>query len=97
MAEVLASQKIMLQRRGKDTSRDDQEMSQIFAKHLDDIMTWLDAQPHMDVLYVHYSHVIQQPLTSAETVKDFVGQPLDVRKMAAVVDVALYRNRALRD
>ena len=97
MAEVLASQKIMLQRRGKDTSRDEQEMGQIFAKHLDDITAWLDAQQHMDVLYVHYSHVIQQPLTSAETVNDFVGQHLDPRRMAAVVDVALYRNRAPRD
>jgi hypothetical protein len=97
MAEVLASQKIMLQRRGKNTSRDTQEMGQIFAKHLDDITAWLGAQPHMDVLYVHYSHIMQQPLTSAETVNDFLGQHLDAHKMAAVVDFTLYRNRAPRD
>jgi hypothetical protein len=97
LAEVLASQKIMLQRRGKDTSRDDQEIGRIFATHLDDITAWLDAQPHMDILYVHYSHIIQQPLTSAETVSGFLGQPLDAHRMAAVVDLTLYRNRARRD
>ena len=97
MAEVLVSQKIMLHRRGKDTSRDEQKMDQIFAKHLDDITAWLEAQPHMDVLYVHYSHVMQQPLTSAETVNNFLGRRLDVHKMAAMVDLTLYRNRAPRD
>jgi Sulfotransferase domain len=97
MAEVLASQKIMLQRRGKDTSGDDLQMSQSFARHLDDITAWLDAQPHMDVIYINYSAVMTQPLTSAETIKRFLGKHLDAHKMASVVDPSLYRNRAPRD
>jgi hypothetical protein len=97
MAEVLASQKIMLQRHGKATSGDDQEMGQLFARHLDDIMAWLEAQPHMDVIYINYSTVMTQPLTSAETIKRFLGQHLDAHKMASVVDPTLYRNRAPRD
>jgi hypothetical protein len=97
MAEVLASQNIMLERRGKDPSTDDQEMAQRFAIHLDDITAWLNAQPHIDVLYVHYSDVLHRPLASAEQVKRFLRNRLDPHKMAAVVDQALYRNRAARD
>ncbi len=97
MAEVLASQHIMLERRGKDTSTDDQEMAKRFAIHLDDITAWLDAQQHMDVLYVHYNDVLRHPLVSAERVNHFLGNCLEPHKMAAVVDQALYRNRVIRD
>jgi hypothetical protein len=97
MPEVMASQHMMLKRRGKDTSTADQEMAQRFALHLDDITAWLAAQPHMDVLYVHYNDVLRHPLASAEKVNRFLGNRLDATKMAAVVDPALYRNRAARD
>jgi hypothetical protein len=97
MTEVLASQNIMLARRGKNASTADQEMAQRFAIHLDDITAWLAVQPHMDVLYVHYNDVIRHPLASAEQVNRFLGNRLDAPKMAAVVDPALYRNRAAPD
>ena len=96
MTEVLASQRIMLQRRGKEMSDDDQEMGQIFTRHLDDITAWLDTQPHLDVIYVNYSDVMAQPLASAETIRRFLGNRLDAHKMASVVDPSLYRNRAPR-
>jgi len=97
LQEVLASQKIMLARRGKDTSGDDQEMARHFAKHLDDMAAWLATQQHMDVMYVGYHDVFRHPLRSAETVNRFVGHRLDPHKMAAVVEPTLYRNRAPRD
>jgi hypothetical protein len=97
LEEVLASQKIMLARRGKDTSGNDQEMARHFAKHLDDIAAWLATQQYMDVMYVDYHDVFRHPLSSAETVNRFVGHRLDPHKMAAVVDQTLYRNRAPRD
>jgi hypothetical protein len=96
MTEVLASQHFMLERRGKGTSIDDQEMARRFAIHLDAITAWLDAQPHMDVLYMHYNDVMRHPLASAEQVQRFLRNRLDPHKMAAVVDQALYRNRAAR-
>jgi hypothetical protein len=97
MTEVLASQRIMLQRRGKERSDDDQEMGKIFTRHLDDITAWLDTQPHMDVIYVNYSDVMARPLASAETIRRFLGNRLNPHKMASVVDPSLYRNRAPRD
>jgi hypothetical protein len=97
MAEVLASQNIMLKRRGKNPSTDDRKMAQPFARHLDETTAWLNAQPHIDVLYVHYNDVMRHPLASAEKVKRFLGNRLDPHKMAAVFDQALYRNRAARD
>jgi hypothetical protein len=97
MEEVLASQKVMLKRRGKHTSRDDQEMGSRFANHLADIAAWLKTQAHIEVLYVNYADVMNYPLASAEQVNRFLGNGLDPQKMATAVDQTLYRNKAPRE
>jgi hypothetical protein len=95
LPEVLASQKIMLHRHGKSGQEaDDQKMAQAFARHLAAVTAWLAEQPHMAVLYVDYNEVLTHPVASAQAVQHFLGNRLDVQRMAAVVDQALYRNRA---
>jgi Sulfotransferase domain len=94
LAEVLASQKIMLQRNDKSVQGDDADLRKMFDKHLGEITAWLAQQDNMAVLYMNYNEVMTQPRASAKAVNHFLGNRLKVSKMVAVVDHALYRNRA---
>lgn len=95
MTEVLRSQRTMLHRHGKDSQPiDDEKMGQLFAKHLEEAYAWLAMQEHFQVLYVNYEDVMTAPLANAQRVNQFLGNRLDARKMAAMVDPTLYRNRA---
>jgi len=94
MTEILASQRKMLERRGEatDTMKDDQ-MAALFEKHLYAVEQWLQAQPNMKVLDVHYSEMLADPLPQIRQINQFLGDQLDAEKMATVVDPDLYRNR----
>ena len=46
------------------------------------------------LLLVEHSGAIADALDTAEKVNRFLGGGLDVAKMAAMIDAALYRNRA---
>lgn len=98
MAEILASQKQMLIRRGEPTDRaSDEEMAAVFQKHLRKIETWLEEQPNMDVLYLDYAAILSEPAAQAAAVASFMGEMdgrnLDVQAMAAVPDERLHRQR----
>ncbi len=95
MDEILASQRKMLVRRGEDPDKmDDAQMSALFEKHLAETERWLAQQPNMQLLYVHYSEVLADPLPHIAQINAFCGGQLDEQKMASVVDPNLYRNRA---
>jgi len=97
LQEVLASQQIMLQNRGADTSGpDDATMGELLAQNLSDAKAWLRQQAHIDVLVVRHADAMAEPLACAQRIRQFVEQPLDVHAMAAVVDPSLYRNKASR-
>ena len=94
MGEVLASQKVMLERRGeKGAGVSDEEMAEKFAKHLKQVEDWLEKQSCLDVLYVKYSEVISRPESHVKTVNEFLGGGLKEDKMAKVIEKALYRQR----
>jgi hypothetical protein len=94
LPEVLASQSKMLTRRGESSGTDDSRMKDIYEKHLRKTKELLSSSAHFDVLDLRYKHVIENPAAAAERLRDFLGQPLDVQKMAQVADKELYRNRA---
>jgi hypothetical protein len=94
IAEVLASQKKMLERRGTKDSIPDDKMAAFFRKDIERVEAWLAKQPNIDVLYLHYSDVMKDPAANAERINGFLGGGLDVNKMAEVADPKLYRNRA---
>jgi hypothetical protein len=93
--EVLSSQRQMLIRRGEpaDTIADG-KMAALFEKHVQRVEDWLDQQPNIDVLYIHYSDVLADPAEQAQRVNRFLDNALDAEKMAQVVDPNLYRQRA---
>ena len=92
--EILASQRKMLINRGEDPDKmDDAQMTMLFENHVRQVESWLAQQPNIEVLYVHYSDVMADPLTAINSMGRFLGRDLDVRAMAEVVDPDLYRNR----
>jgi hypothetical protein len=95
MHEMLASQRRMLERSGRDKKDDnDEEMARLYGKHLNQIEKWLETQEHIDVIYVNYSDVIERPRENADSVNRFLGSRMRVEKMVEAVDKSLYRNRA---
>lgn len=95
MAEILASQRRMLVRRGEDPEKvDDEKMAVMFEKHLLRVTSWLTARPNFDVLYVHYSDILADPADMSIRIARFLGRQLDIEAMQSVVDPALYRQRA---
>ena len=96
MSEILASQRKMLIRRGEDPDKmDDAQMAALFERHVQNVEQWLKKQPNFEVLYVHYSDVMADPLPEINRIGRFLGRDMDVRAMAEVVDPNLYRNREL--
>jgi hypothetical protein len=94
MSEILASQKEMLIRRGEPTDTvSDEKISQNFFAHLRKVEAWLEQQPNFDILYINYNDVLKNPLANIERIRGFLGNGLDTRGMAGVVDKALYRQR----
>jgi hypothetical protein len=94
MEEILASQRAMLRRSGQeDTEVSDDKMANNFEKHLRHTEDWMSRQDHMSVLYIHYNEALEDPATHAKLVNDFLDGWLDEKKMAEVVEVALYRKR----
>jgi hypothetical protein len=93
LEEVLASQKTMLQRNGKQTGVDDVTMMRVFHKELAKVEAWLKSQANFRVFFADYNRLIADPLAVAAAVNEFLGGQLDVQAMAAAVDPAQYRNR----
>ncbi len=94
MEEVLVSQRQMLVRRGESGDAiGDERMALLFRKHLRQVEAWLGNQPNVEVLYVSYNEVLENPVEHAQKINQFLGSRLDVEQMAAVVDQALYRQQ----
>jgi len=94
MKEMLASQGLMLQKLGgEDAKVGDEEMAGRFEKHLRRVESWLARQPNIDVLYVKYNDIIQEPLRYAQSVNRLLGGWLNEERMAQMVERSLYRQR----
>jgi hypothetical protein len=94
MQEVLASQSVMLERRGEQGGKaTDQTLGTVFTQHLDRTERWLAMQKHMTVLPVNHHETIADPEETATRVAQFLDLPLAVEAMARAVDPRLHRQR----
>ena len=92
--EMVASQRRMLERLGKDPGAlTDERRVAMFRAQLDDCETWLAQTPGFKYLRVDYNALVTAPDESLAAVAAFLAVPLDVAAMAACVDPSLYRNR----
>ncbi|MBV5276183.1 MAG: hypothetical protein JZU52_21950 [Lamprocystis purpurea] len=96
LREVLASQNVMMERRGTapDSSAPPEEMIPLFEAHLRAIDDWLSRQERFSVLNVRYDDVMKDTLTIAGRLDEFLGGGMDLQAMASAVEPILYRQRA---
>ena len=94
MKEILASQKVMLKRLGKEPGDiSDDKMMQSFENHLEKVMGWLMMQSTIKVINIRYNQVLEQPYENAKRVAHFLKKRMDIEKMTSVVEKSLYRQR----
>ena len=94
LAEVMASQDQMLQRRGTyKEGANSEAVSSAFEKHLREVYLWLNGKPHVRALRIRYHDVLRDPESVGETLARFLGLKLDLAAMLKRVDASLYRNR----
>jgi hypothetical protein len=91
--EILASQRVMLQRHGMADGVSEEQMSKLFRAEIDSFYQWVKRQAHVEMIDVDYNRMLQNPRPETERVNSFLGNILDVDMMASVVDGSLYRNR----
>ena len=93
LREIVASQNKMLVRRGEKNDTPDERAVQLLEEQVRDARFFL-RRPQFQVLELNYGEMLQGARPAALRMAQFVGEGLDVDKMAEVVDVQLYRNRA---
>jgi len=95
MVEVLASQRAMLERRGAaDHQPPDETMKTLFEKHLMEVEHWLQEQENVEVHFVSYNEVLENPTKEVAKVGAFLDLESGLEEMAAEVDHQLYRRRS---
>lgn len=93
--EVVASQALMLERRGrKAPEADERRMTAICARELDFLDAWLARRSDLRALSVSHRALLDEPHAQAGRIARFLHRDLDLQAMAASVDVSLYRQRA---
>lgn len=92
--EMIASQNVMLKRKGiKDDGISDEVMAKKFESHLSKIEAWLEKQNFIDILYINYNNVLQNPFKNAQRVNMFLENRLNIDNMVGVVEKSLYRQK----
>ena len=94
LEEVLASQHTMLQRQGRQGANLKRgRLADVFAEQLREVFGFIEERT-ISCLRVQHARAIQDPQSVADRVNSFFDGSLDAAAMAAVVDPALYRQRA---
>jgi hypothetical protein len=93
LREIVASQNKMLVRRGEKNDTPDERAVALLDEQVRDARFFL-RRPQFEVLEMNYGEIVQRARPQAQRMAEFLGRPLDVEKMAQVVDVQLYRNRS---
>ena len=95
ISEVLASQRVMLERRGKaDAGGDDERMAGLFERHLEKLERFVESNPAMSLHTIEHRQALEAPDRVASELNAFLGGRLDAEAMARAVDPALHRNRS---
>jgi hypothetical protein len=95
MSEILASQRKMLIRRGADSDKiSDEQMSQVFEKHLQNVEEWISKQANITYLDVDYNKLIETPFPFIDQVNKFISLELNLAQMVKIIDPNLYRQRS---
>ncbi len=95
LSEVIASQDVMLARRGRGGSDMTKEkLIALFEKQLGEFDEWVKKQPNFRMLYLSYNDTLQDPRPTVRALNEFLGGKLNTAAMEKVIEPQLYRQRA---
>ncbi len=93
--EVVRSQNVMLQRKGKGT--DDlpaEQIKKLYLSQIDKVQSYTSEHAsHFQLIEIDYNSVLEDPAPRIEQLQTLLGD-LDASAMQTVVEPSLYRNRA---
>jgi hypothetical protein len=94
MGEVLASQRVMLERQGaRGDARSADLLRREYGRQMRNVRRWLAQQPNVRTLLLSYHEVLANAEGTAQAIRRFLGGGLDVERMTAAVDVSLHRQQ----
>ncbi len=91
--EVIASQNAMLEARQEPRAVADARTREHYEEHLRQVERFLERRSCFSALMVAYADVLAHPREQSTRIAAFLGGGLDVARMAAVADRALYHHR----
>jgi hypothetical protein len=94
LCEVLASQRAMLERQGREGANlSAAQLRAVFENQLRRVKSWLAAQGNVETLFLIFGDVLADPGAAATAINHFLDNTLDVAAMARAVDGTLYRQK----
>jgi predicted AlkP superfamily phosphohydrolase/phosphomutase/tetratricopeptide (TPR) repeat protein len=90
--EVIASQQKM---RKKNTEVFPVSLYNSYHKQLEFIEKWKENEPGVELIYIDYKDVLDNPGESLDKIVSFIGMELDKAEMAKCIDRSLYRNKTV--
>jgi hypothetical protein len=93
LEEVLASQRVMLERHGMADGVKEEQMAALFRAEIEAFYKWVAGQSHVELIDVDYNRMQQDTRAEVARVNQFLGGVLNEDAMTSVVDGSLYRNR----
>lgn len=92
--EVVASQRAMLDRMGKNSSElSESQLVDALTQQSCNVIREMTARPNVRLLHLQHSDLIRAPATVARSIADFLHVTLQIDAMVDVVDPSLHRIR----
>ena len=91
LSEVVKSQQKMI---GKDIDTLPIKLFESYKKQLKTVDNWKDKEPEVELIYVDYKNLINNPEEAIDNIIAFTGLELNKEKMIGSIDKSLYRNKA---
>jgi hypothetical protein len=90
LSEIIKSQQKMI---GKDQDVLPIKLFEAYNKQLNQVETWKQKEPGVELIYVKYKDVLNNPEETLKKVTSFIGLDLNTTEMMECVDKSLYRNK----
>lgn len=92
--EVVKSQQKMV---GKNPETLPISLLNAYYDQLDHIEVWKEKEPGVELVYVDYQDLLNNPDESIQRIASLIGVELDVSKMKSCIDSSLYRTRVVQE
>ncbi len=90
LTEIIKSQQKMI---GKNPDILPVKLIENYTKHLQQINSWKDKEPHIEMLFIDYSDTLNYTLEVVKKIEDFIGKSLQKKQMKKCIDKTLYRTK----